>query len=174
MQPRPLGFRQSVQDTVDQASHHDRGDGNHGGGQAVSFEIREDLFLAAVFTELVAVKRQLDAGEVLAPFVVERPVPSPAVRHPETTALENNSVRGAHKPTPPDFPPQPGEPGIPVDPELRTRATGSRRRRRAGMMTFGPKSDKPGSVRKRRAEKSPKIVSAGEDRRLTKRTNFNT
>jgi hypothetical protein len=109
-QPRPLGFRQSVQDAVDDASHHNRGDGNNGGGQTVSFEIREDFFYAAVFTELIAVECQLDAGEVLTPFVVERPVPSPAVRHPETTALKNNSVSGAHKPTPPEFPPQPGKP----------------------------------------------------------------
>jgi hypothetical protein len=105
-EPRAFRLTQSIEDAVHDTPDDDRRDGHHGVWQVALFEIGEDFLVAAVFAEFVPREHQLDAGEILAPLVVEGSVPSATVRHPEAATLKHNAVRCAHMPTPADFRPR--------------------------------------------------------------------
>jgi hypothetical protein len=87
-----LGFRQTVEHTENQAPDHDRRDLHDGSGELKLFHVGEDFVFAAILAEFLPCIDQLDSGKILAPFVIEGAVLSPAVSHPEATAVKENSV----------------------------------------------------------------------------------
>ena len=56
------------------------------------FQVGEDFIHAAILAELLTIVKHFNAAEIGIPFVVERPVRSSPVLHPEARAIELDAV----------------------------------------------------------------------------------